>query len=226
MKMTRTELARRIEHSMLKPEARRNAIEKLCEEARTCGFYGVCVNGARVLEAYHFLEETEVKVVATVGFPLGAMDADVKRYEAEVAVDHGAHEIDVVLNIGRLKDGEHAFVLRELRDVVDVAEERPVKVILETALLSDDEKRRACELVVDSGARFVKTSTGFGSAGAALADVRLLRETVGANFGVKAAGGIRDVRTALAMLEAGADRLGTSSGPMMIDSLPSGEGPD
>lgn len=213
------ELARYIEHTLLRPEATRAQIEKLCEEARTYGFYAVCVNGSRVELARYCLEESDVRVVAVVGFPLGAMSADVKRYETEAAVDDGAHEVDVVLNIGKLKDGENAALLRELRDVVEAADERPVKVILETCLLTREEKIRACQLVLDSGARFVKTSTGFGPAGATVEDVQLLRETVGPNFGVKAAGGIRDTATALAMIRAGADRLGTSSGVAIVRGL-------
>jgi deoxyribose-phosphate aldolase len=151
-----------------------------------------------------------------VGFPLGAMSADAKRFEAETAIDEGAHEIDVVLNLGRLKDREDSMVLRELRDVVEAAEERPVKVILETCLLTAEEKVRACHLVVESGARFVKTSTGFGPGGATIEDVRLLRETVGPKFGVKASGRIRDAATALAMIAAGATRIGTSAGVAMV----------
>jgi deoxyribose-phosphate aldolase len=220
--VTPTELARYIEHTLLRPEATRAQIEKLCEEARAHGFYAVCVNGSRVELARYCLEDTEVRVVAVVGFPLGAMSADVKRYETEAAVDDGAHEVDVVLNIGRLKDGEDRAVLRELRDVVEAADERPVKVILETCLLTREEKIRACQLVLDSGARFVKTSTGFGPSGATVEDVRLLRETVGPHFGVKAAGGIRDTATALAMIRAGADRLGTSSGVAILRGLSGG----
>ena len=141
---------------------------------------------------------------SVVGFPLGAMSADAKRFETEAAIDDGAQEIDVVLNVGRLKDGDDKYVLRELCDVVEAADERTVKVILETCLLTPEEKIRACKLVVESGAHFVKTSTGFSSGGATMADVRLMRETVGPKFGVKASGGIRDTKTALAMIEAGA----------------------
>jgi deoxyribose-phosphate aldolase len=172
-----------------------------------------------VLEARHFLEGTDVQTSCVVGFPLGASDSDAKRFETEIAVDHGAHEIDVVLNIGRLKDAAHAYVLRELRDVVEAADERPVKVILETCLLTREEIVLACKLAVDSGARFVKTSTGFGPSGATLEEVGLMRETVGPDFGVKAAGGIRDAATAMAMIKAGATRLGTSSGIAIVTGL-------
>jgi deoxyribose-phosphate aldolase len=182
----------------------------------------VCVNGSWVAAARHFLDGSDVKVASVVGFPLGAMSSDVKRYETEVAIDDGAHEIDVVLNVARLKAGDDKYVLRELLDVVEAADERTVKVILETCLLTDAEKVRACQLVVESGAQFVKTSTGFSTAGATVADVKLMRETVGPQFGVKASGGVRDAATALAMIEAGATRLGTSSGIAIIKGLAGG----
>ncbi|MEK7686296.1 MAG: deoxyribose-phosphate aldolase [Verrucomicrobiota bacterium] len=215
------ELARYIDHTLLKADATAKEIEKLCTEAREHHFCSVCVNGSWVSHAGHLLEESGVKVVAVAGFPLGAADSDVKRYETEVAIDNGAQEIDVVLNIARLKTGDDAYVLRELRDVAEAADERPVKVILETCLLTRDEKIRACRLVLDSGAHYIKTSTGFSTGGATVDDVRLLRETVGAKFGVKAAGGIRDLKTALAMIEAGANRLGTSSGVAIVQGLAS-----
>jgi deoxyribose-phosphate aldolase len=160
-----------------------------------------------------------VKVSAVVGFPLGAADPDVKRFETEAAVDAGAQEIEVVLNIGWLKEGENQLILRELRDVVEAADERPVKVILETALLSQEEKLRACALAVEAEARFISTGTGFGPAGATLEDVKLLREAVGPKFGLKASGGIRDTATALAMVAAGANRLGTSAGVSIIQGV-------
>jgi deoxyribose-phosphate aldolase len=217
--LTAQDLARFIDHTLLKPEATRIDIQKLCAEAREHQFYSVCVHGSRIQEACASLDESGVKVSAVVGFPLGAMDADAKRYETEVAIDHGAHEIDMVLNIGRLKEGDHRYVLRELRDIAEAADERPVKVILETCLLTRAEKIMACKLVLDSGAHFVKTSTGFGAANGTLEDVKLLREAVGPKFGVKAAGGIRDTKTALAMIEAGANRLGTSAGVAIVRAL-------
>jgi len=210
------DLARRIDQTLLKAEASLEDIKMLCAEARHCGFHAVCVNGSWVTEARHFLAGSKVQVATVVGFPLGATDCDTKRFETEAAVDNGAHEIDVVLNIGRLKGGDDAYVLRELRDVVEAADERPVKVILETCLLTREEKIRACQLVLGSGARFVKTSTGFSHGGATVEDVKLLREIVGGQFGVKAAGGIRDALTALVMIEAGADRLGTSAGVAIV----------
>ena len=213
------ELARFIDHTLLKPDATATHIEQLCAEARQHSFHAVCVNGSWVSQARSSLEDSDVKVAAVAGFPFGAADADTKRFETEAAIDNGAQEIDVVINIGRLKDGDDAYVLRELRDVVEAADGRPVKVIIETCLLTHEEKIRACHVVVDSEAHFVKTSTGFGSNGATLEDVRLLRETVGPKFGVKAAGGIRDAQTAAAMIQAGATRLGTSNGVAIVRSL-------
>lgn len=210
------DLARYIDHTLLKADATTQDIEKLCKEAIEHKFYSVCVNSSRVALAYGLTEASLVKVASVVGFPLGAMDCDAKRYETEVAIDHGAGEIDLVLNIARFKEGDSAFVLRELRDVVEAAEERPVKVIIETCLLTLEEKILACHLVVESGAAFVKTSTGFGTGGATLDDVKLLRDTVGPKFGVKASGGIRDSASALAMITAGATRLGTSASVSII----------
>lgn len=219
MNLSAGQLAHYIDHTLLKAEATAEDIKRLCAEARERGFFSVCVHGARVGLALDLLEGSQVKVVTVAGFPLGAAEADVKRFETEAAIDSGAQEIDVVLNIGRLKEGDDAYVLRELRDVVEAADERPVKVILETALLTREEKVRACALVLDSGAHFVKTSTGFSTGGATVEDVRLLRETVGAQFGVKASGGIRDTETALAMIEAGATRIGTSHGVAIVKGL-------
>src|SRR5437667_1930434 len=212
-------LAAYIDHTLLKPEAALKDVEKLCAEARDHNFHAVCVNGSWVIQARHFLDACDVKVATVVGFPLGATDSDTKRFETEAAIDNGAQEIDVVINIGRLKDGDDEYVLRELRDVVEAAAERPVKVIIETCLLTNAEKIRACRIVLDGGAQFVKTSTGFSTGGATIADVQLLREIVGEKFGVKAAGGIRDTQTALAMIEAGATRLGTSSGVAIVESM-------
>jgi deoxyribose-phosphate aldolase len=217
--MSPAQLARYIDHTLLKPDATAKDIEKVCAEAREHHFYSVCVNGSWVVAARHFLEDSDVKVVTVAGFPFGSMSGDVKRFETEAAVDDGAHEVEVVLNIGRLKDGDDKYVLRELRDIVEAAEERPIKVIIETCLLTRDEKIRACQLVVESGARFVKTSTGFSALGATVADVTLMRETVGPKFGVKASGRIRDVESALAMIEAGATRLGTSASVAIVNGL-------
>jgi deoxyribose-phosphate aldolase len=215
------DLARCIDQTLFAANASRKDIEKLCVEAREKFFYAVCVNSSRVELAYSLLEESGIQVVSLVGFPLGASDADAKRYEVEIAVDNGAHEIEYVLNIGRLKDGDGQFVLREMRDIVESADERPVKVILETHLLSHEEKVLACQLAVDSGTQFVVTSTDFHVPAVNIEDVKLLRETVGEKFGVKAAGGIADAHRAVALMEAGATRLGTSAGPAIVSGLES-----
>lgn len=217
--LSAADLARYIDHTLLKADASAEQITRLCQEARTHGFYAVCVNPSRIELCRHELEESGIKVASVIGFPLGAMDADVKRYETEAAIDAGAHEIDIVINIGVIKDGVWKRVVRELTDVVEAADERPVKVILETALLTLEEKRLACEAAVEAGAQFVKTSTGFGPGGATLEDVKLMREVVGPKIGVKASGGIRNTATALAMIAAGATRLGTSSGIAIVQGL-------
>ena len=211
-----SELASYIDHTLLKPDATRAQLEQLCAEAAEHQFSTVCVNGSRVELAYSLLNESDVQVCTVVGFPLGAMDADAKRYETEVAVDLGASEIDMVMNVGRFKDGEHDYIVREIRDVVEAADDRVVKVILETCLLTNDEIAQACKLVTQAQAHFVKTSTGFGNAGATLEHVRLMRETVGQFAGVKAAGGVRNANDAQAMIEAGATRIGTSNGVAIV----------
>ncbi len=207
-----------IDHTLLKPDATAADIKTLCAEAMDHSFYSVCVNSSRIALAYTELGDSEVRIASVVGFPLGAMDADAKRYETEMAVDTGASEIDVVMNVGRFKDGDDKYVFRELRDVVEAADDRIVKVILETCLLTPEEIVRACHLVVESGAKFVKTSTGFSSGGATLDVVKLMREAVGEKFGVKASGGIRDRATAEAMIAAGATRLGTSAGVAIMNA--------
>ena len=220
--MLMSDLAPYIDHTLLKPEATREQIKTLCVEAAEHKFSTVCVNGSRVELAYSLLEEGDVQVAAVVGFPLGAAEADSKRYETEVAIDQGAGEIDMVMNVGRFKDSDHDYIVKEIRDVVEAADDHVVKVILETCLLTDVQIEQACKLVVQTQAHFVKTSTGFGSAGATIEHVKLMRETVGQFAGVKAAGGIRDAATARAMIEAGATRLGTSNGVAIV----TGEGKD
>jgi deoxyribose-phosphate aldolase len=219
MSFSPAQLAGFIDHTLLKPDTSLAQIKKICAEALEHKFFSVCVNGCWVATAYQLLEDSDVKVTGVVGFPLGATASDVKRFETEAAIDDGAHEIDMVLNIARLKVGDDKYVLREIIDVVEAADERIVKVILETCLLTDEEKIRACHLVVESGAQFVKTSTGFSTGGATVADVKLMRETVGPKFGIKASGGIRDAQTALSMIEAGATRLGTSAGVSIVQGL-------
>ncbi len=212
-------LARFIDHTLVRANATLEDIEKLCAEAREHNFHSVSVNGSWVSAACHFLDGSEVKVGCAVSLPFGAMTSDTKRFETEAAIDDGAQEIDVMLNVGRLKDGDDKYVLRELCDVVEAADDHTVKVILETCLLTDEQKIRACRMAVESGARFVKTSTGFSTGGATVADVKLMRATVGPEFGVKASGGIRDTQAALAMVEAGATRLGTSAGVAIVNGL-------
>jgi deoxyribose-phosphate aldolase len=205
------DLCSRIDHTLLRPDATLNDIRKLCAEARRYHFYSVCVNGSWVSTAKKILKGSGVKVAAVVGFPLGAMSQESKWTETEIAVGDGADEIDVVLNIGRLKQGDTRYVRKEIKNEVVAAHGKPVKVIIETCLLSRKEKILACRIAAAAGAHFVKTSTGFGGGGATIEDVRLMRKTVGPDLGVKASGGIRDRKTALAMIEAGATRLGASA---------------
>jgi deoxyribose-phosphate aldolase len=205
-----------IDHTLLKPDATASDIEQLCAEARQFHFWGVCVNGAWVQFARRILQGSEVNTIGVVGFPLGAMSSEAKRAETELAIADGAQEIDFVLNIGRLKQGDSKYILNEICNVTKAAGGSPVKVILETCLLTREMKIQACRLVMEGGAQFVKTSTGFGSGGATVADVQLMRETVGPDFGVKASGGIRNLETAIAMIEAGATRLGTSASVAII----------
>jgi deoxyribose-phosphate aldolase len=211
------ELAGRIERMLVRPDAMRRDIEQFCAEARAEGSHCVCVIGSHVELACALLEDSEVKVTGLIAFPLGAADIDAKRYETEVAIDHGAHEIEMVLNIGRLKDADHRYVLRELRDIAEAADERPVKVILETGLLTPEEVRRACELALDSGVHCVCTGTGLRSA-ATVEDVRSLRAAVGEKFGVKAAG-LSDAQKAMELVEAGASRIGTAEGVKVLSDV-------
>lgn len=207
------ELAQRIEHTLLKPEATVKDIMRLCDEAQKYHLYAVCVNPCYVPLAKHLLQGTEVKVVTVVGFPLGATFSSVKALEAKTAMEEHADEIDMVMNVSAFKTGDYAAVTEDIRRVVEAAAPCPVKVIIEAAYLTPREKRTACRIIADGGAKFVKTSTGFGQGGATVEDVKLLREEAD-KYGlkVKAAGGIRDAKTAEAMVEAGADRIGTSAG--------------
>ena len=205
-------LAGIIEHTLLTPTATRAMIERHCAEARTHELFGVCVHPVWVDRAVTVLADTGVKVVTVVGFPLGAQATVVKAFECEYAVRQGAHEIDMVVQLGPLKAGDRFTVCEDIRAVVKAAAGRPVKVILETALLTDAEKRLTCALAEQAGAQFVKTSTGFGAGGATVEDVRLLREACAGRLGVKASGGIRDAAFARELVAAGATRLGTSRG--------------
>lgn len=215
------ELAGYIDHTLLRPEATARDVERLCAEAIQAGFASVCVNGSRVGFARRCLGGGGGRVSAVVGFPLGAMSTRAKCFEAEAALEDGAAELDMVLAVGQLKDGARDHVRREVEEIVRLATtaKARVKVILECGLLTTEEKVVACRLSADAGAAMVKTSTGWGAGGATVEDVRLLRETVPGRMGVKASGGIRDLATALAMIEAGATRLGTSSGLALVGSL-------
>ena len=223
--ITPGELAKYIDHTQLKPEMPRQAIEKLCDEAKEYEFYAVCVNSHWTEFCARRLQGTNVKVAAVVGFPLGAMATRVKAFEARHAAELGAHEIDMVLNIGELRAGHHDVVRNDIAAVVRAT--RPgvlTKVILETSMLSDEQKIIACEIAKDVGADFVKTSTGFGGGGATVHDIALMRRTVGPKMGVKASGGVRDRAAALAMIQAGATRIGTSSGISIISGSSGGSG--
>lgn len=204
-------LNQRVERALFAADAARRDFEKLCAEAREHSLFGVCVNGSRVELVRALLEESAVQVIGLAGFPTGAADTDAKRYETEIAVDHGAQQIDAVINIGRLKEGDRQFVLREMRDIVEAADERPVKFILEIHLLTREETSVAAGLALDSGAKGIVTSTDWHVPDVKLEDVAFLREKVGAELDIKAAGNIRDERTAQALVKAGATRIGTTS---------------
>ncbi len=205
-------IASMIDHTILAAGATADQIGKLCREAVEYGFASVCVNSCRVTQARALLADSSVKVCTVVGFPLGAMSTKAKAYEAAAAVEDGADEVDMVINIGYVKDGAWDSVLDDIKAVRKACGDKVLKVILETCLLTDDEIVRACRTAVEAGADFVKTSTGFSTGGATEKAVRLMRETVGPDIGVKASGGIRNLETALRMVEAGASRLGCSSG--------------
>lgn len=202
--------AKLFDHTILNADATREAVEKICREAKEYGFMSVCVNGCYTAYAAELLEGTGVKVCTVIGFPLGQMATGAKAAEASIAVRDGADEIDMVINVGALKDRLYDAVREDIREVKKACGGALLKVIIETCLLTDAEKVKACELAEEAGADFVKTSTGFSTGGATPEDVALMRRTVGEKLGVKASGGIRDKETAMAMVEAGASRLGTS----------------
>lgn len=212
----RQTLAAAIDHTLLKPEATSSQIRDLCREARANGFAGVCVNPWHVPLAARELEGSPVKACSVIGFPLGANRSGVKAAETRQALADGAREVDMVLAVGALKEGRLDLVEADIRAVVEAAGENVVKVIIETCLLTDAEKVSACRLAAGAGAGFVKTSTGFNTAGATVEDVRLMRAAVGEALGVKASGGIRTREQMVAMLDAGASRIGTSSGVTII----------
>ena len=212
-----TELAAMIDHTLLKPEATADEVERLCKEARQYGFFSVCVTSSWVSRCRDLLRGSRVKVCCVVGFPLGAMDFRSKAYETREAIGNGADEIDMVINIGALKSGDLDLVEKDIRAVVQAGRNKVTKVILETGLLTDDEKVTACQLCKKAGATFVKTSTGFSKGSIATeADIALMRKTVGPRMGVKASGGVRSLADAKKMIAAGATRIGTSSGVAIV----------
>jgi deoxyribose-phosphate aldolase len=219
----KTEIAHLIDHTLLKPEATVQQIAQLCHEAMLYNFASVCINPAHVKLAAQLLQNSEVKVCTVVGFPLGATSTEAKVFETLQALNDGATEIDMVINIGALKGGDDALVERDIAAVVKTVHQHGAlcKVIIETALLTNDEKVRACQLAKQAGADFVKTSTGFSSGGATIEDVALMRQTVGPQVGVKASGGIRTLAEAQRMISAGATRLGVSAGVKIIQEAQS-----
>ncbi|NJE28509.1 MULTISPECIES: deoxyribose-phosphate aldolase [Megamonas] len=206
-----------IDHTALKPNTTKESILKLITEAKTYDFASVCVNPCWIELAHQELKNTDVKVCTVIGFPLGANTTEVKVFEAKDAIEKGAQEIDMVINIAMLKDKEYDYVENEIHQIVEAAKDKAiVKVIIETCLLTDEEKIKACELSQKAGADFVKTSTGFSTGGATVHDIALMRKTVGAEMGVKASGGVHTHEEALAMVEAGATRIGASAGVKLL----------
>ena len=206
-----------IDHTILKPETTQEQVEKILSEAKEYDFASVCVNPTWVSLAADSLKDSDVKVCTVIGFPLGANTSAVKAFETEDAIANGADEIDMVINVGALKAGNDALVLDDIKAVVDASGDKLVKVIIEACLLTDEEKVRACQLSKEAGADYVKTSTGFSTGGATVADVALMRKTVGPDMGVKASGGARSYEDAIAFIEAGASRIGASSGVAIMN---------
>lgn len=209
-------IAKYIDHTILKPIAQRKDIEQLCREAKEHNFASVCVNPCWVSYASKLLEGSSVKVCTVIGFPLGANDSKVKAFEAKNAIEQGAGEVDMVINIGALKAGEYDLVKSDIAAVRAASQGKVLKVIIETSYLTDEEKQKVCQICAECGADFVKTSTGFSSSGATAEDVALMAKAAGANVKVKASGGIRTREDALKMIEAGASRLGTSAGVKIV----------
>jgi deoxyribose-phosphate aldolase len=227
MPLTESEVAKLIDHTLLKPDATQDEIRKLCEEALQCQFASVCVNPWNVAQSAELLRGSMVKVCTVVGFPLGATLPEVKVFEAQKSIERGAQEVDMVINIGALKSGHAAAVEADIHGVVAASHHSGAicKVIIETCLLTRDEKIQASLAAKNAGADFVKTSTGFSTAGATPEDVRLIRETIGPNTGIKAAGGVRTLEDLQKMVEAGATRIGASAGVKIIQQLRSGKSP-
>jgi len=211
-------IAGMIDHTLLKPDATVDQVERLCSEAKQYGFASVCINPSYVKLCAKLLRDTAVKVCTVVGFPLGATSSESKAFEAEKAIQDGAREIDMVINVGRLKSGDYPYVESDIASVVRAGKRRGVltKVIIETGLLTDEEKVKACLLAKNAGANFVKTSTGFSKGGATVGDIALMRRVVGPSIGVKASGGVRTQEDARALIESGADRIGASASVMIV----------
>ncbi len=219
MQPNAAEIARLIDHTILKPETTSSQVLQVCAEAKAHGFFGVCINSAWLPLVAQALKGSPVVPVAVIGFPLGAMSAEVKAMETRWCVQHGAQEIDMVIPVGLLKEKKDLEVEKDIGAVVQNAGGKAVKVILETALLTEEEKVRACQLAVKAGAHFVKTCTGFGGGAATLEDIALMRKIVGPDIGVKASGGVKNLEQAQAMINAGASRIGTSSGVAIVQGL-------
>ncbi len=217
--MTREELLKYIDQTLLRPHATIEEMTAFLEEAKLYKFYAVCINPWFTKLAVEVMRGSGIKVGVAIGFPLGATTTMTKVYEADEALENGADELDMVINIGALKSKDYEYVESEIKKIVNLAGRKIVKVILETCYLTDEEKITACKIAEASGASFVKTSTGFAPGGATVEDVKLMRETVGNRLGVKASGGIRTLDDALKMISAGANRIGTSSGKAIIDAL-------
>lgn len=213
-----------IDHTLLKADSVKEQLNQLLLEAKEYDFASVCVNPSWVSYCAQSLRDSDVKVCTVVGFPLGATTSETKAFETKNAIENGADEIDMVINIGRMKQGDYDYVENDIRAVVEASGNKLVKVIIEACLLTDDEKVKACTLAVNAGADFVKTSTGFSTGGATVSDVKLMRQTVGPKVGVKAAGGARSLEDALAFIEAGATRIGTSAGVKIINGETSNGG--
>lgn len=213
-------IAKMIDHTILKPDATKETVARLCREAREYGFASVCVNSCHVPLVSQLLAGSDVKTCCVVGFPLGAMLTSAKAFETKEAIRLGAEEIDTVINIGAVKDGNYSLVYDDIKAVVDAADKKAiVKVIIETCLLTDDEKAKVCELCVEAGADFVKTSTGFSTGGATVEDVALMKNVVNGKALVKASGGVRTAEDAKAVVAAGADRIGTSNGITIVTGI-------
>lgn len=215
--MNKKDLARLIDHTLLKSETKIEDIKKLCEEAIKYQFYSVCINPCYVKTAKEFLKNSDIKICTVISFPLGASTIKTKIYEATEAIENGADEIDMVMNIGMFKSNRYEYIYEEISSIKKAIEYRILKVIIETSILSEEEKIKASEIIKKSGANFVKTSTGFSQGGATKEDILLIRKSVGDNFGIKASGGIKTYQQAVELIKAGATRIGSSSSVKIME---------